>query len=195
MIVKHVRKLSLAVAWAALVGSFAGCGAAGGSDESNVASRSQALSPPTPGDPFALQASNGKFVSADFGLGGLLVANRGVVGLWEVFTAYYYDDGSVAFKNNGKWVSADLNIDTKLIANRPVVGAWEKFQVAELGGNEIALHADIRGWVSADRNLGNVLIANRGTIDLWETFTKRFPCASDADCARDSYCSGEKVCE
>jgi hypothetical protein len=58
-----------------------------------------------------------------------LIANRGAVGSWEVFTLVANPDGSVSLKAyiNGKYVTAENAGGSPLIANRSAIGLWEEF--------------------------------------------------------------------
>ena len=61
-------------------------------------------------DLIALQAHNGKFVSANLNKNGMLIADRGYIRGWEKFDLIKLDDGKYAIQAaNGKFVSADLN--------------------------------------------------------------------------------------
>ena len=121
----------------------------------------------------AFKAYNGKFVCADKGLNGEIIANRSSIGSWETFEFILLGGNKVALKSSyGKYVSADLGMGGKLFANRDRIGSWEKFEIINLGGGKIALKASNGKFVSADKGLGNILIANRDKIGEWETFYK-----------------------
>lgn len=119
----------------------------------------------------ALKASNGKYVCADQGLGGQVVANRSSAGAWETFEIVDTGGGTVAFKTSyGKYITADLGLGGKLYGNRNNIGAWEKFKMVNIGGSKIALKAANGKYVCADQGAGNILIANRTSIGDWEKF-------------------------
>ena len=76
-------------------------------------------------DRLALQASNGKYVSA---AGGTLLANRDCIGPWETFLMVRVRDSRIALKaNNGKYVCAEGGGGRELVANRDQIGPWESF--------------------------------------------------------------------
>jgi hypothetical protein len=119
----------------------------------------------------ALRAYNGKYVCADKGLNGQMIANRTAIGPWETFELIPQGGNKYALKTSyGKYVCADLGLGGKLYANRDRIGPWETFEIIELGGEKIALKASNGKYVCADRGLGDILIANRDNIGEWETF-------------------------
>ncbi|MCP2519666.1 hypothetical protein NLC26_00445 [Candidatus Aminicenantes bacterium AC-708-M15] len=119
----------------------------------------------------ALRAYNGKYVCADKGLNGKMIANRTAIGPWETFELIPQGGNKYALKTSyGKYVCADLGLGGKLYANRDRIGPWETFEIIELGGEKIALKASNGKYVCADRGLGDILIANRDNIGEWETF-------------------------
>jgi hypothetical protein len=83
----------------------------------------------------AMQAHNRFWIAAE--VDERLVANRGHVGLWEIFDLDCHDEScsSVSIKSyRGKWVSADYGIRESaplLAANRQQKGPWEKFELVK----------------------------------------------------------------
>jgi hypothetical protein len=76
----------------------------------------------------ALKAYNGKYVCADKGLNGKMIANRTAIGPWETFEIIELGGGRIALKaSNGKYVCADKGLGDILIADRDKIGEWETF--------------------------------------------------------------------
>lgn len=112
-------------------------------------------------------------VSADFSIGGYLIANRDWMSTWEKFRVVEQFDGSYALQSlqNGCYVSADLGNGGRLIANRTSVNTWEKFDLYPAGEGSYAIWSYAANcYVSADFSIGNYLIANRPYCSTWERF-------------------------
>ncbi|MDX6707342.1 MAG: hypothetical protein QOI48_3188 [Solirubrobacteraceae bacterium] len=82
-----------------------------------------------------LQASNGLYVCAEGGGGGLVTATRpSPAGTWETFRRETASDGRVSLRaDNGKYLCAEGGGGDLLLANRDSVGDWERFTVVEKG--------------------------------------------------------------
>jgi hypothetical protein len=119
-----------------------------------------------------LQASNGLFVCAENGGGGIVVADRPVAQGWETFDVERVDATHVAFKTyDGKhYVCAEEAGARPLVANRTALGPWETFEVIQIGDGKIALKAVNGRYVCAESGGGRELTANRDAIGPWETF-------------------------
>ena len=88
----------------------------------------------------AFRAANGNYIRADLTAGGLLAADRGVIGPWETFELVDCGGSAVALvAANGLYVCAEDGGGREVIANRVARGAWETFCVVELGLGKIAL--------------------------------------------------------
>ena len=88
----------------------------------------------------SLRSSNGKFICAEGGGGGAVVANRGALGAWETFTLHDLNGGNLVDGNkvtlqaaNGKYVCAEGGGGGAVVANRGAVGAWETFTFRRIG--------------------------------------------------------------
>ena len=82
-----------------------------------------------------LRAVNGKYVSADLGREGILIANRDQLDAWETFELINQGGNKIGLRAvNGKYVSADLGREGILIANRDQLDAWETFELINQGG-------------------------------------------------------------
>jgi hypothetical protein len=124
----------------------------------------------------SLMAFNMLYVAADLNASGdanaMLVADRTMIGSWEVFNVEHLAGGRIALKaSNGLYVSADRNMGGLLIANRQEVGEWEQFEMMRLSGDMVALRSTNGSYVSADLNRGGALVADRTEIGDWERFT------------------------
>ncbi|CAF2032460.1 unnamed protein product [Rotaria magnacalcarata] len=117
-------------------------------------------------------SANGKFICAENGGNGPLIANHDTVSGWETFDLIILDGNNVALKShaNGKYVCAENSGDGPLIANRSQVSSWETFTFVNRGDGKVALVAVNGKYVCAD-NFGNSeLVANRTSVDSWEAF-------------------------
>ena len=132
-----------------------------------------------------LRASNGKFVSADEGGNGRLVANRRAAGSWETFDLVDLNGGGlmdgdkVALQTaNGLYLQADQGGGGILSATGISPGAWDTFTIVALrhagdpvtSGDTIALRSDRGFFVSADVAGTETLTAGRTSVGAWETF-------------------------
>ncbi len=120
-----------------------------------------------------LSHADGRFVSADNGGNGPLIANRPSIGTWEQFDEVPAGGGYLGLRShaNGRYVTAERAGAAPLIANRTVIGAWEKFRLVRNGDGSVSLLANADGrYVTADRAGSAALVANRGAIGSWERF-------------------------
>ena len=119
----------------------------------------------------ALRASNGQYVCAEGGGGGVVVANRNAIGAWETFRLFDLGNGNVALRaSNGQYVCAEGGGGGAVVANRNAIGAWETFKLFDLGNGNVALRASNGQYVCAEGGGGGVVVANRNAIGAWETF-------------------------
>jgi hypothetical protein len=90
--------------------------------------------------------SNQRYVTAENGGAGNIMANRTALGAWESFTIYdQFNDGTVALKAvNGKYVSCTAAGTGILTPTAPTPGPWEKLIIVQLMDNTFALIS----WVS-----------------------------------------------
>ncbi|GEM_PF-1745847 len=129
------------------------------------------ISWPWPKELVSLRAANGKYVCADLGRAGSVVADRERVGPWETFVLFRLDESRVALQaSNGKFICADLGSGASLKANRECPGKWEKFVLVAMGGDRVALRATNGKYVCADLNRDGMLVADRERSGPWETF-------------------------
>jgi hypothetical protein len=81
----------------------------------------------------SLRAGGGQVLSAEAGGGGLLVANRALVGPWETFTIAHLGAERVALRApNGKFLCAENGGGGDLLFNRDGVAEWETFTLQVL---------------------------------------------------------------
>ena len=118
----------------------------------------------------ALMAVNRKYVAAEGGGGGELVANRDVRGPWESFNVVHMGNDRLALQaSNGKYVSA-TGPDGTLLANRDCIGPTETFLIVRGREGRIALKASNGKFVCAEDGGDRELIANRDVAGEWESF-------------------------
>ena len=87
----------------------------------------------------SLIAHNGKYVSAEGGGGGSLVANRDEVGAWETFRLIHLSNkldrtytALVALQtHNGHYVRAEDGDGGFVVANGNAIGSWETFELMD----------------------------------------------------------------
>jgi hypothetical protein len=132
------------------------------------------------------ESANGQFMMAEGGGGGIVSANRDVVGPWETFRVdllggdlaegaqvriHTSDDHYLVAQNHGGgWLHAD--------SSKP--GTWERFTLRRLAGagpihegDRIAIQTDNGHYVVAEGGGGGIVSADRTTIGPWETWTYR----------------------
>ena len=83
-----------------------------------------------------IMAPNGKVVSVEREVGGLLVADRDYVGEWEYFELMDQGQGLFALKNsNGRFVCAHYDLPgtktNRLMADREEANEWERFTIVQ----------------------------------------------------------------
>lgn len=126
-----------------------------------------------------LKASNGQYICAENGGGGVVVVNRPVAGLWETFEVDHVDATHVALRTpGGFYLCAEGGGGGDVNATRTARGPWETFEVIPAGDGAIALKADNGQYVCAEGGGGGELVANRSAIGPWETFTSSLAQAS-----------------
>lgn len=82
---------------------------------------------------FALQASNGKYVCAEKGGGGDVIANRDWIRGWESFEIFDLGRERVALRaKNGQFLCAEDGGGRELKANRNWIKSWETFKMVKL---------------------------------------------------------------
>ncbi len=144
----------------------------------------------TQGPAVRLKASNGQYVVAEGGGGGVVNANRPQAGAWETFTLIDKNGGilmngdAVNFKTaTGHFLVAEGSGGREVLANRTAPGPWETFVMVKVKGSAgqeivhgdaIALRASSGQYLVAEGGGGGVVNANRNAPGLWETFTIDF---------------------
>ena len=132
--------------------------------------------PPTPAPAprimnIALKAANQKYVAAEGGGGGELVADRDKIGPWETFKVTYLDNNRLALQaSNGKYVCAENGGGGAVVANRDRIGEWETFVMVIVDGGRIALQTHDGHYLCAEGGGGRQLVADRVRIGPWESF-------------------------
>ncbi len=144
----------------------------------------------TQGPAVRLKASNGQYVVAEGGGGGVVNANRPQAGAWETFTLIDKNGGilmngdAVNFKTaTGHFLVAEGSGGREVLANRTAPGPWETFVMVKVKGSAgqeivhgdaIALRASSGQYLVAEGGGGGVVNANRNAIGPWETFILEF---------------------
>jgi hypothetical protein len=136
-------------------------------------------------NPISLRAANGKFVTAELGGNGKVMADRVAAGSWETFDLLDLNGGSlidgdrVAIQTaSGLYLQADQGGGRAMLAIGPAPGAWETFTVVDLdrpgavvkSGDAIALRSSLGYYVSAQIAGTEEITADRTTAGSWETF-------------------------
>ncbi|WP_432401504.1 stalk domain-containing protein [Wukongibacter sp. M2B1] len=119
----------------------------------------------------AIETYNGKYLCAEGGGGGRVVANRDKIGEWESFELIDLGDSRFALKTyNGKYLCAKNSGDKDVVADRREVNEWEIFELVYLDDDEFAIKAHNGKYVCAENGGGGEVVANRDKIGKWETF-------------------------
>jgi hypothetical protein len=120
--------------------------------------------------------ANGRWVVADFGLGGQMRASSSQhFGGWEGFNLVHTGDGWYAIKIYQYWVTAHPEYTGDdfgmLKADSTFLGGKQLFRLIDLGGGEWALrHGESGLYVSAEKYRDGVLRARATQINEWEKF-------------------------
>jgi hypothetical protein len=116
--------------------------------------------------------ANGRYVTAESGGAGPLIANRTSAYLWETFELIDLGNGTVALYShaNDTVVTSDPGAHP-LIANRYGTGPWERFTRVNNPDGSISLVAASNGkYVCAENAGASPLVANRTSVGGWEKF-------------------------
>jgi len=147
------------------------------------------VQPPSGPAVATLQASNGQYVVAEGGGGGVVNANRDVAAAWEHFGLVDLNGGSlqdgdpVSFRSdNGSYLQADNGGGGAMLAVAPAIGSWETFVIVRVSGGSgpiqsgdyIALLSSGGFYACAEGGGGDVVNVNRTAIGPWETFRISF---------------------
>jgi Fascin domain-containing protein len=117
----------------------------------------------------SIRASNGKFVSADQNINGILVADRIQIREWETFRLTMEDFGKCKLKSSfNKYISVENN--SELIANKNEANAWEQFTIEKLPDNKFAIKAYNGKYLKPDSLNNNILLAASDKINEDEEF-------------------------
>ncbi|NEP60432.1 MAG: hypothetical protein F6K31_26095 [Symploca sp. SIO2G7] len=143
----------------------------------------------------SLIAHNGKYVSAEGGGGGSLVANRDEIGPWETFRLIHLsnkldrtDAALVALQtHNGHYIRAEDGGGGLVVANGNAIGSWETFKLIDVGYNdgvsrfELALKTHKGYYTCVEDGDEGLLVASQATgyrsIDVFTGIIKdSLPC-------------------
>jgi peptidoglycan/xylan/chitin deacetylase (PgdA/CDA1 family) len=120
---------------------------------------------------FALQASNGKFISPQDGGGGEIIINGPAIGEWEQITVVDLGFGKVALQApNGLFFSPQQGGGGEVLANGPGVGAWEPLDLIQLKNGKVAFRTITGHFLTRETFDGGRLMANVRWMRDWEIF-------------------------
>jgi hypothetical protein len=122
---------------------------------------------------FALRTLSGKYLRAEGGGGGAVIADAAFPRLHEHFKLLQLEDNKVALQtlDKGLYVAAVEGGGGDVIAKVSKRDLWETFILEKLEENRIALKTAAKGlYVCAENGGGGKLIANRSQRGPWETF-------------------------
>lgn len=139
-----------------------------------------------------LQAPNNQYVVAENGGGSILMANRDSSGVWETFTLYDLNGGTLVNGDQvalitwgGYAVRAEGGGGSTIDATATDIGIWETFVINEEGGgtnpiltgDSVSFQAWSNGsiaplyWLAAEGGGGSTIDAEGASVGSWETFT------------------------
>mgnify|MGYP000464549129 CR=1 FL=1 len=122
--------------------------------------------------PIALIATNGWYVSAAYGGGVDVIANKYVLTSWETFRVHPVSGGVGLQVSNGQFICAEGGGGGAVNANRPAIGPWETFQLLDLGSGRVAIRTVNGNYLCAEDAGWSSFVANRTAIGAWETFQR-----------------------
>ncbi|WP_432665597.1 stalk domain-containing protein [Wukongibacter baidiensis] len=119
----------------------------------------------------AIKTYDGKYLCAEGGGGGEVVANRDKIGKWESFKVIDLGDGKFALKTyNGKYLCAENGGGKEVVADRNEVREWETFELEYIEDDIFAIKAYNGKYLCAENGGGGEVVANRDKIGNWEEF-------------------------
>ncbi len=115
--------------------------------------------------------STGRYLSADGGGGGDLLANRVDLLPWETFEMIDLGNNKAALKSvNGKFVCADGGAGLIIKANRDRIAQWETFTIVP-AGTGFAFKNYLGNYLSVSSTANNLVIGSTSsTLGVTETF-------------------------
>lgn len=121
---------------------------------------------------FALQASNGKFISPQAGGGAEIIINGPAIGEWEQITIVDLGYGKVALQaTNGFFFSPQQGGGGEVLANGPGVGEWEPLDLIQLKNGKVAFRTITGHFLTRETFDGGRLMATVKWMRDWEVFT------------------------
>ena len=122
----------------------------------------------------ALKASNGQYVVAEGGGGGVVNANRSVASTWETFRLIPLGGANFALQaSNGQYVVAEGGGGGEVNANRGAIGPWETFTMVNVTGGKTVFRTT-GAWsyyLMAMGGGGGDVYAYTTNWGPWESFT------------------------
>jgi hypothetical protein len=120
--------------------------------------------------PCYLRASNGKCICSGSTEDRLVLANRDVGSLWELFYMLKLTNNTVAvFSYKNKYLSVDLGSNAEVTSVNTNLGSWETFTIEDLAGGFIAIKAVNGKYLSLDEKTQKIY-ANGNAIGKNEKF-------------------------
>jgi hypothetical protein len=119
----------------------------------------------------SLQAWNGRYVYADGGGGGEVLANRNEIDEWATFDLIELSDNKIGLRaQNGDFVCAEGGGGREIIASRTELHEWETFRLDKLGDDRVRLRAHLGQYVSVEDDVRDAVVARRGIPHEWTIF-------------------------
>ncbi len=120
-----------------------------------------------------IRCDKGRYLTADFANGGLLMADRKVAKGWETFIIEHLGGGRFSIMCDGRYLSADGGGGGQLHCNRDKVAEWEHFEIMAMphsGGTRVAIRSHRGKYLCAEGGGGTLVTATRQSIAKWEIF-------------------------
>jgi hypothetical protein len=119
----------------------------------------------------SLQAWNGRYVWAEGGGGGEVLANRNEIDEWAIFDLIELDDNRIGLRApSGDFVCAEGGGGREIIASRTKLSEWETFKLDKLEDDKVRLRVALGQYISVENDARGVLGAWRGSPHEWTTF-------------------------
>lgn len=119
-------------------------------------------SPKTLARKVSLQSWNGKYVCADGGGGGEVLANRSEIDEWATFDLVDRNDNRISLQaKNGDYVCAEGGGGREIIASRTKFSDWETFALDKLGDDRVRLRVAFGQYISVEDDMRGEVVARR----------------------------------
>jgi hypothetical protein len=125
----------------------------------------------TPSRKISLQAWNGRYIRAQGGGGGAVLANGDEIDEWATFDLIELEGNKIGLRaHNGDYVCAEGGGGREIVASRTMLSDWETFELIEQRDGKVALRVDIGQYISVEDDADGEVVARRNRPHERATF-------------------------